>query len=41
MGKNMKLKKLVTALMLLSSAAISVAADNKPIKIGFITDGAS
>ena len=36
----MKLKKLVTALMLLSSAAISVAADNKPIKIGFITDGA-
>ena len=37
----MKLKKLVTALMLLSSAAISVAADNKPIKIGFITDGAS
>ena len=41
MGKNMKLKKLVTALMLLSFAAISVAADNKPIKIGFITDGAS
>ena len=37
----MKLKKLVTALMLLSSTAISVAADNKPIKIGFITDGAS
>ena len=37
----MKLKKLVTALMLLSSVAISVAADNKPIKIGFITDGAS
>jgi len=37
----MKLKKLVTALMLLSFAAISVAADNKPIKIGFITDGAS
>ena len=41
MGKIMKLKKLVTALMLLSSTAISVAADNKPIKIGFITDGAS
>ena len=37
----MKLKKLVTALMLLSFTAISVAADNKPIKIGFITDGAS
>ena len=41
MGKIMKLKKLVTALMLLSFTAISVAADNKPIKIGFITDGAS
>ena len=37
----MKLKKIVTALALLSITATSVAADNKPIKIGFITDGAS
>jgi len=37
----MKLKKIVTALALLSITATSFAADNKPIKIGFITDGAS
>jgi branched-chain amino acid transport system substrate-binding protein len=37
----MKLKKIVTALALISVSALSVAADNKPIKIGFITDGSS
>ena len=37
----MKLKKLVSALALLSISAISVAQDKKPIKIGFITDGSS
>ena len=37
----MKLKKIVTALALLSISAISVAQDKKPIKIGFITDGSS
>jgi branched-chain amino acid transport system substrate-binding protein len=41
MGKIMKLKKIVTALALLSISAISVAQDKKPIKIGFITDGSS
>jgi branched-chain amino acid transport system substrate-binding protein len=41
MGKIMKLKKIVTALALISVSALSVAADNKPIKIGFITDGSS
>jgi branched-chain amino acid transport system substrate-binding protein len=42
MGKTMKLKKLVTALILLSSASdLLLRADNKPIKIGFITDGVS
>ena len=37
----MKLKKIVSALALLSISAISVAQDKKPIKIGFITDGSS
>ena len=37
----MKLKKIVTALALLSISAISVAQEKKPIKIGFITDGSS
>jgi branched-chain amino acid transport system substrate-binding protein len=41
MGKIMKLKKIVTALALLSISAISVAQEKKPIKIGFITDGSS
>jgi branched-chain amino acid transport system substrate-binding protein len=41
MGKIMKLKKIVSALALLSISAISVAQDKKPIKIGFITDGSS
>jgi branched-chain amino acid transport system substrate-binding protein len=41
MGKIMKLKKIVTALALISVSALSIAADNKPIKIGFITDGSS
>lgn len=37
----MKIKKIVSALMLLCSTGFVSAADNKPIKIGFITDGAS
>lgn len=37
----MKLKKIVTALALISISAFGNAADNKPIKIGFITDGSS
>jgi len=37
----MKLKKIVTALALISVSAFGNAADNKPIKIGFITDGSS
>ena len=37
----MKLKKIVTALALLSISAISVAQDKKTINIGFITDGSS
>jgi len=37
----MKLKKIVSALALLSISAISFAQDKKPIKIGFITDGSS
>jgi branched-chain amino acid transport system substrate-binding protein len=37
----MKIKKIVSALMLLCAADLVVAADTKPIKIGFITDGAS
>jgi len=37
----MKLKKIVTALALISVSALGFAADNKPIKIGFITDGSS
>lgn len=37
----MKLKKIVSAIALLSISAISVAQDKKPIKIGFITDGSS
>ncbi len=37
----MKLKKIVLAFALLSIATASSAADNKPIKIGFITDGSS
>ena len=37
----MKIKKIVSALMLLCVADLVVAADTKPIKIGFITDGAS
>jgi len=41
MGKIMKLKKIVTALALISVSALGFAADNKPIKIGFITDGSS
>ena len=41
MGKIMKLKKIVTALALISVSALSAAADNKPLKIGFITDGSS
>jgi branched-chain amino acid transport system substrate-binding protein len=41
MGKIMKLKKIVSAIALLSISAISVAQDKKPIKIGFITDGSS
>lgn len=41
MGKIMKLKKIVSALALLSISAISFAQDKKPIKIGFITDGSS
>jgi len=41
MGKIMKLKKIVTALALISVSALGTAADNKPLKIGFITDGSS
>ncbi len=41
MGKIMKLKKIVSALVFLSISAIAVAQDKKPIKIGFITDGSS
>ncbi len=37
----MKIKKIVSALMLLCATDLVVAADTKPIKIGFITDGAS
>ena len=37
----MKMKKIVLALALASLANASYAADNKPIKIGFITDGSS
>ena len=37
----MKLKKIVTALALISVSALGTAADNKPLKIGFITDGSS
>jgi len=37
----MKFKKIVSALMLLCATDLVVAADTKPIKIGFITDGAS
>ena len=37
----MKLKKIVTALALISVSISGIAADNKPIKIGFITDGSS
>jgi branched-chain amino acid transport system substrate-binding protein len=38
---DMKIKKLVSALMILFAVDVATAADNKPIKIGFITDGAS
>jgi branched-chain amino acid transport system substrate-binding protein len=37
----MKIKKIVSALMLLCATDLALAADTKPIKIGFITDGAS
>ncbi|BDW09927.1 branched-chain amino acid ABC transporter substrate-binding protein [Polynucleobacter sp. SHI8] len=37
----MKLKKIVTALTLISASALGFAAETKPIKIGFITDGSS
>jgi branched-chain amino acid transport system substrate-binding protein len=37
----MKLKKIVTAMALISVSILGIAADNKPIKIGFITDGSS
>ena len=37
----MKIKRLVSALMILFAVDLAYAADNKPIKIGFITDGAS
>jgi branched-chain amino acid transport system substrate-binding protein len=37
----MKIKKIVLALMLLCATDLALAADTKPIKIGFITDGAS
>jgi branched-chain amino acid transport system substrate-binding protein len=37
----MKIKKIVSALTLLCATGFVSAADNKPIKIGFITDGAS
>jgi branched-chain amino acid transport system substrate-binding protein len=37
----MKIKKIVSALSMLFAASLVNAADNKPIKIGFITDGAS
>lgn len=37
----MKMKKIITALILLCAGSMANAADNKPIKIGFITDGAS
>ncbi|SMC75766.1 ABC transporter substrate-binding protein [Polynucleobacter kasalickyi] len=37
----MKIKKIVSALSLLCATGLAGAADNKPIKIGFITDGAS
>jgi len=37
----MKIKKIVSALILLCATDLVVAADTKPIKIGFITDGAS
>jgi len=37
----MKIKKIVSALMLLCATDFALAADTKPIKIGFITDGAS
>ena len=37
----MKIKKLVAALLLISGSVVTYAQNKGPIKIGFITDGAS